>query len=931
MSEFPWEVKKDSSKESSNEEKSGPDNSVSAEKKSEQSIPDILANAFASSPMEEATLENLPSSDPVFDNSPTVVETPIQPPGNLPPFMQASSTVEEGNEDVESSVPPSFSLDEISFGLPGAETVPQKDLSAPKKEAKKSPPPLFVPVLPGEEVSVPTKSELHKKMPEPAYVNVPEESPAFSPEAPSIEENAAPVNPFPEQNPISGDQIQKLFSPQEVSLQEKEPDLKNSFSETPFSPETPPGQAPLSENPFSDPMPNFNGPLPDYVAPSSNSFSDPSPVSTNPNQNLNPSENDPFLSSVGTSEDTKSYLAKDSENPFSDSVPPSADPFPGSAPISDDPFSGSLQQSANPFPDFPSNTGNPFSGQDSSSAAHSASPGLIGSIGSSVKVGNIIGSFNGVSEKVKSLLTGLTRGQSLIERMDGLTGGVDIAEEQNNSSPFDEASSFNMPVPQAEPPAAEQVFPPVGPAIPEPKDDVKNEINVVSPFDETIEQSVSQEIRTITPVTEPLMELKEEQKIDFSALENFENSEVLSPDQRDDISEVIPVDPQEKEVNSISPMSSLSLNDIGVLSDDCKMSDDLACPDVTSQAATISEDELAQVGQMSSDIQCLRSELEEMLSRFEDVEGNVSDLSENVSGFGPLLSTIENSEGLLASTGTKVDSLDGKVDALEGKVSGLENALVSVQSDNEDIRSSLTRIEESVSELVNSYTALLVQMHESAQENDSRFLQFESRLEMLDPIESRLSVIEKIQEESRSTSLELARSVSSLVDELGATSSGLGEFKESCELWQDKFEKNLDSVTEYLDSELKKIGARSYKGFGQNVHLSNIMKNSTNMKLCMEWLEFLMGLVGRNNLPDILSYYEDLGWLTEDVRVELMHYAEGIDFYMEKPDWKLTPDDHVKSIWFIESLAGMKVDKNKLSVIDRDIEKVKKGNEIYGI
>ena len=109
------------------------------------------------------------------------------------------------------------------------------------------------------------------------------------------------------------------------------------------------------------------------------------------------------------------------------------------------------------------------------------------------------------------------------------------------------------------------------------------------------------------------------------------------------------------------------------------------------------------------------------------------------------------------------------------------------------------------------------------------------------------------------------------------------------------------------------------------------MKNSSSIKLCMEWLEFLMELVGRNNLPDILSYYEELGWITEEVRLELMRYAEGIDFYMEKPDWKLNPDDHVKSVWFIENLAGIKVDKNKLSVIDRDIEKVRKGSEIYNI
>ncbi|NOQ48417.1 MAG: hypothetical protein GQ576_04670 [Methanococcoides sp.] len=46
---------------------------------------------------------------------------------------------------------------------------------------------------------------------------------------------------------------------------------------------------------------------------------------------------------------------------------------------------------------------------------------------------------------------------------------------------------------------------------------------------------------------------------------------------------------------------------------------------------------------------------------------------------------------------------------------------------------------------------------------------------------------------------------------------------------------------------------------------------------------------------------------------------------------KSPPDDHVKSIWFIEQLVGLKVDKNRLSIIDKDIKKVKKGTEIYGI
>jgi archaellum component FlaD/FlaE len=217
------------------------------------------------------------------------------------------------------------------------------------------------------------------------------------------------------------------------------------------------------------------------------------------------------------------------------------------------------------------------------------------------------------------------------------------------------------------------------------------------------------------------------------------------------------------------------------------------------------------------------------------------------------------------------------------------------------------------------------------QENEAKFAILAELSSKIDAFAPRVELIEKMQEESKSTSKEFSRSMSSMVDNLGKVSSEFQEFRQESEEKNTAVLEKINSLTEYMESELKKLGARSYKGFGQNVHLSNIVKNSSNMKLCMEWLEFLMELVGRNNLPDILSYYEELGWITEKVRMELLHYAEGIDFYMEKPDWKLTPDDHVKSIWFIESLAGMKVDKNRLSVIERDIEKVKKGSEIYGI
>jgi archaellum component FlaD/FlaE len=726
-----------------------------------------------------------------------------------------------------------------------------------------------------------------------------------------------------------------MFPPQENIGPEIKDEPENPFPETAEPSKDPFAQAPSPDNPFSSSMPNFDGQLPDYVEPSANPFSD-SSASRDSATNSIPGTDNPFSDQSTPSDNTTPDTEKDPSNPFSESPGPSQNTFPGPASHSGDPFSGPGQQAASPFPDFIPPGSSPFPEQESSTEGKPNLSGLVSSIGESVKLDGIARNFDGIGGKLKSVFSSLTKGQSLIERMDELTDSKEKLTDELRESPFDVDIPTKDPFSEPAFPETDPFQSTVGPDVPKFEDSLADgpESAGVSPFNENAEGGSSGDIRKVTSVAEPLMELKEEYRIDpFEDIDNGEGKALIS-DAGEDISRTIPVGGQEGEIASDSSADGLSDLSVKISGNPSDLSDDLnekSGKGEVEKPKAVLESEIARMGQMSTDIGGLRSELEVMLSRFENVEGNVSDLSEAVSGFGPLISSGKENEELLAGTAVKVESLDGKVDALEGKVYNIESSLVCVQADNEDIRSSLTRIEENVAELVNSYTALLVQVHESAQESDARFSQIESALEVLEPFEARFSAIEKSQEEARSTSMELARSVSSLVDELGTTSSGFDEFKQDCEARQGKLEQNIGSVTEYLDSELKKLGARSYKGFGQNVHLSNIMKNSTNIKLCMEWLEFLMELAGRNNLPDILSYYEDLGWITEDVRVELLHYAEGIDFYMEKPDWKLTPDDHVKSIWFIESLAGMKVDKNRLSVIERDIEKVKKGNEIYGI
>ncbi|VVB85720.1 Archaeal flagella protein [uncultured archaeon] len=96
----------------------------------------------------------------------------------------------------------------------------------------------------------------------------------------------------------------------------------------------------------------------------------------------------------------------------------------------------------------------------------------------------------------------------------------------------------------------------------------------------------------------------------------------------------------------------------------------------------------------------------------------------------------------------------------------------------------------------------------------------------------------------------------------------------------------------------------------------------------LNWIEFLMEKVGRNNLADVLEYYIDIGWISQEVSSKMENYASGIDYYVEKPSWKLLPEDHTKSLLFIEQLRGNKLDKNSLSKLERDVDKIISSSEV---
>ena len=481
-------------------------------------------------------------------------------------------------------------------------------------------------------------------------------------------------------------------------------------------------------------------------------------------------------------------------------------------------------------------------------------------------------------------MKGLTRGGSLIDRMEELREEVEIAEEEH----IRERAGVE-PTPSA------------------------------SPFETVPEPVEPKEMVQTIPVSELDTTIIEQKEPD---IEQKEPEAAVAEDDMQEIAVAESVAELDKnEVQSL--VGSLSKSEIELLVGK-QVKDALGDYNVETTGESDSD--------MVADMEGLRDELADSKALINGLVNDIKELSSTVESSTASMSDIKRcAEDFDSEVSIGFDSAREKISVIENRLDVVEDALTLIQSDTAEVKVGLSGIEQNISELVGSYSALLSQMQESAQSSDVRFEDLSHKVDRIDSIDSKISNIENNQVIAAETVSEFGNTTSVLMGDIAEMYGENESLKDELQSGNASLRDEMALVTEYVEKGLKKIGAGSFKSFGEDVQLTYLEKNSSTMKLCMEWIEFLMELVGRNNLPDILSYYEELGWISDDVRLEVMRYAEGIDYYIEKPDWKLNPDEHVKSIWFIEKLAGVRVDKNKLSIIERDIERVKKGTEIYGI
>ena len=98
----------------------------------------------------------------------------------------------------------------------------------------------------------------------------------------------------------------------------------------------------------------------------------------------------------------------------------------------------------------------------------------------------------------------------------------------------------------------------------------------------------------------------------------------------------------------------------------------------------------------------------------------------------------------------------------------------------------------------------------------------------------------------------------------------------------------------------------------------------------MKWLQYLIDRCGRDNLANILDYYVDIGWISEDAKIKLVDFSHGITEDETEADTKkrditnLPSKDHIQSLIFIQKLKGKELDKHFLDKIDGELNRISK-------
>lgn len=86
-------------------------------------------------------------------------------------------------------------------------------------------------------------------------------------------------------------------------------------------------------------------------------------------------------------------------------------------------------------------------------------------------------------------------------------------------------------------------------------------------------------------------------------------------------------------------------------------------------------------------------------------------------------------------------------------------------------------------------------------------------------------------------------------------------------------------------------------------YLASLPETQAAEYMIFEWLEFLQDNAGFRGATEALSYYESVGWITEEVESDLGDYLLGLDEGSEGAELEM--DDHLLSLVYVAKLLSM--------------------------
>ncbi len=131
------------------------------------------------------------------------------------------------------------------------------------------------------------------------------------------------------------------------------------------------------------------------------------------------------------------------------------------------------------------------------------------------------------------------------------------------------------------------------------------------------------------------------------------------------------------------------------------------------------------------------------------------------------------------------------------------------------------------------------------------------------------------------------------------------------------------------------------EGIYETVHewkvdpLTEIPSDPENVIVLMRWLQYLIDKCGRPNLTNILDYYVDIGWISQDAKISLIDYSHGITEKERKGEavrkqiTDLPSKDHIQSLIYIQKLKGIQFDKHFIDRIESELSRMIKKTDNY--